>query len=54
MNAIAIAPLSLNEMYDTNGGEVVWYYLCYGLGWFARAYMEEQLEITNAIGNGRR
>lgn len=54
MNTIAITPLSLNEMYDTNGGETIWYYLFYGVGWLGHAYTEEQLEITKAIGNGRR
>ena len=54
MKTVAIAPLSLNEMYEINAGEVTWYYIFYGLGWVAHAYTEEQLKITNAIGNGRR
>lgn len=46
--------LTPKEMNEITGGESVFYWIAYGISYAARVYYEEQLEITEAVGNGRK
>jgi hypothetical protein len=49
-----IQVLTLEELIGVEGGQTAWYYLGFGLGYFAHAYYDNWAEMTNGMGTNMR
>ncbi|HLP16189.1 MAG TPA: hypothetical protein VK470_08030 [Bacteroidota bacterium] len=49
-----LCELTTDELIETEGGETIFYYFGYFLGWSAHAYQNSQLQMTLATGSNMR